>query len=404
VATPERPLRRSTLQRFQRYVAHRLGLEGYLERPGDGRVRPQIPARHLLWGLLIGQVLRVSSHHAVEALIRSPARGALGLRGSFGDDALAYFSERLDPERTRMALAGALRRAKRNKAFDGARWIGLALDGSGAGHSVESHCALCHPVRNAECQVIGHLHHGVVVCVVADGLTLPCDGEPYPAGESEYGAGQRLLARVVAHLGPRFADYVVVDGGFATAPFLHTAGDLGLWVVARLKDNLPLLAAAARARFEPQPAQQTIEQGGDRVELWDADDFDPWETLRWPTVRVLRYRQHKPDGRVFEAYWLTDVPVAQVGPRALYGIAKGRWAIENQGFNDAKNRYGLEHIPHHHANSVVIHWLVVLLALTLERLFRLRHLHRGTHRPHSAIELLWTFRLDLATPAVHDTS
>ena len=44
------------------------------------------------------------------------------------------------------------------------------------------------------------------------------------------------------------------------------------------------------------------------------------------------------------------------------------------------------------------------LALTLERLFRLRHLHRGTHPPRSAIELLWTFRLDLATPAVHDTS
>ena len=385
-------------------MTHGLGLEGYLERPGDGRVRPQIPARHLLWALVIGQVLRAWSHHAIEGLIRSPARAALGLRGSFGDDALAYFCERLDAERTRVALAEALRRAKRNKAFDGARWIGLALDGSGAGHCVASRGALCHPVRNAERQVIGHLHHGVAACVVTPGLTLPCDGEPYPAGESEYRAGQRLLARVVTHLGPRFADYGVVDGEFATAPFLHTAGDLGLWVVARLKDNLPVLAAAARAQFESQPAQQTIVQGGDRVELWDADDFDPWETLRWPTVRVLRYRQHKPDGRVFEAYWLTDVPVAQVGPRALYGIAKGRWAIENQGFNDAKNRYGLEHIPHHHANSVVVHWLLVLLALTLERLFRLRHLHRGTHRPRSAIELLGTFRLDLATPAVHDSS
>jgi len=42
------------------------------------------------------------------------------------------------------------------------------------------------------------------------------------------------------------------------------------------------------------------------VEIWDADDFDSWETLRWKTVRVIRYRQYKPNGKVHEAYWLTD--------------------------------------------------------------------------------------------------
>ena len=46
-------------------------------------------------------------------------------------------------------------------------------------------------------------------------------------------------------MGRRFADYVVADGEFATAPFLHTAGDLGLRVVARLKGNLPELSVAA---------------------------------------------------------------------------------------------------------------------------------------------------------------
>src|SRR5215469_8097479 len=50
-------------------------------------------------------------------------------------------------------------------------------------------------------------------------------------------------------LGKRFAQYAVVDGEFATAPFLHTVGDLGLWVVARLKDNLPELFTAAGSAF-----------------------------------------------------------------------------------------------------------------------------------------------------------
>jgi hypothetical protein len=50
-------------------------------------------------------------------------------------------------------------------------------------------------------------------------------------------------------LGSRFADYVVVDAKFATAPFLHEAGKQGLRVIARLKDNLPELHQAAQQRF-----------------------------------------------------------------------------------------------------------------------------------------------------------
>jgi hypothetical protein len=37
-------------------------------------------------------------------------------------------------------------------------------------------------------------------------------------------------------------------------------------------------------------------------------DFDPRESLGWKTVRVLCYRQQKPNGEVIEALWLTDSP------------------------------------------------------------------------------------------------
>ena len=223
-------------------------------------------------------------------------------------------------------------------------------------------------------------------------------------GDCEYVAGQRLLQRAVAHVGRRFADYVVVDGAFATAPFLHAAGDLGLRVVARLKANLPELFAAAQARFVGQPPTGTVEEQGDRVEFWDAADFDPWESLHWPTVRVLRYRQHKPNGTVVEAYWLTDFPSARVRSGRLYRFAKSRWEIENEGFNDGKTRHGMEHISHHHANSLLIGWLLAIFALTLERLYRLRYLHRGTHAPATAIEFVRALRLSLGPARPLDSS
>src|SRR2546425_4382228 len=55
---------------------------------------PQIPDKAMLWAILIGQILRESSFHAIENLVGSPQRRNLGVSRSFGDDALGYFTER----------------------------------------------------------------------------------------------------------------------------------------------------------------------------------------------------------------------------------------------------------------------------------------------------------------------
>jgi hypothetical protein len=393
-----------TPRRLFRYVTGPLGLRRYLEAPGDARPQPQIPARVLLWALLISRLLREPSFHAVEQLVRSSVCRALCVSTSFGDDALAYFTERLHADSSRAALLGVIRLAKRNKAFDNCRFIGLAIDGTSAGRSSKSECALCRPFRNAKKEVIGYGHHFAAISVVGAGLSLPFDAEAYGPGDSEYAAGQRLLTRAMHGLGLRFADYLVVDGEFATAPFLHAADRAGVPVVARLKDNLPELLAAVEKRFGSRPPTHVYRDGKDRVEIWDADDFDPWETLAWPTVRAIRYRQHKPDGSVIQADWLTNFATRKVGSLSLYHMAKSRWEIENQGFNDAKNRYGIEHICHHEANSILLNWLITLLALVIERLYRIRYLHRGTHPVRSAEALCLLLWLGLSRSPALDSS
>jgi DDE family transposase len=389
---------------IQNYACHCLGLKSYFQSPGDGRPHPQIPAGDLVWAVVMGRILRVPSFLRLEWLAHSPVRAELGVRTAFGDDALAYCTERLDPEVTRVALAATLRQAKRNKAFENSRFIGLALDGTGAGRTHQPPCCFCDPILDPTGAGHGCLHHFVMISVVGTGLTLPVDVEPYGAGDSEYAAAQRLLRRAAAHLGPRFADYLVGDGAYATAPFLHTTEEVGLPVVARLKENLPLLAAAVRARFDGQPPQAVFQEGHDRVEVWDADDFDPWETLDWPTVRVLRYCQHKRDGTVIHAEWLTNFSRTKLASLSFYRLAKSRWEIENQGFNDGKNRYGMEHLCHHHPNSILIVWLLILLALLIERLYRQRFLHRGIHGIRSAMDLVTYLWLTLGSRSPPDTS
>src|SRR6266496_6825051 len=123
-------------------------------------------------------------------------------------------------------------RPSRTAASSAWRWTAL-----GAGRTYKAPCALCDPIKDPKGEVHGSLHHFVLISVVGVGVTLPIDVEPYGPGDSEYAAAQRLLRRTVDHLGARFADYVVGDGEYATAPFLHTSGNVGLPVVARLKQN-----------------------------------------------------------------------------------------------------------------------------------------------------------------------
>ena len=343
---------------------------------------------------MIGLILRDGSHRGVESLAGS-ASSALGIRQSFCDDTLAYFVERLSASPLREALAKLMRRAKRRKVFASTRLIGLAIDGSEGGKCSESQCELCVPIKDSKKVTLGHRHQFAMISVVGAEPSLPFDVEPFGPGDSEYSASQRLLKRAIANIGPRFADYVTADGEYATAPFLHAASMLGLRVVARLKENVPSLLDQARRRFEGRRPTRVFRSGRDRVEIWDADDFDPWDTLNWKTVRVFRYRQHKPDGTVVEAYWLTNFTRAEASPEDLFACAKNRWEIENQGFNDGKNRYGMEHIRHHEKNSILVGWLLSALAMIIERLYRCRHLRRGSRPIISAIELLRILRLAL---------
>jgi hypothetical protein len=78
--------------------------------------------------------------------------------------------------------------------------------------------------------------------------------------------------------------------------------------------------------------------------------------------------------------------------------------MENQGFNEGKTAHGLEHICHHHANCLLLGWFLALFALTIERLYRLRYLRQGPHRPYSGIEFVRLLRLSLGPPRSPETS
>jgi len=124
--------------------------------------------------------------------------------------------------------------------------------------------------------------------------------------------------------------------------------------VARLKENLPELFTAAQ-----QTLSFPASQGGFWVwersrRVWDADDFDPWMALRWENRPRVVLSATQTGRKGVQAYWLTDFRLREVGPQSLFPHGQEPLGDRNQGFNEAKNHHDLEHIRHHHANSLVI--------------------------------------------------
>lgn len=381
----------ATLGGIKHYMRRSLGLGAWLDSPGDGRVAAEITARDLIWALLASTLLRIGSALGAARTLTNASQRSTGLAHTFGDDTLHYFTERLSVDALRRTLYGLARRIKRMKVFENAAHIGLAIDGTGVGKRTKCCCPWCLPVRNSAGMVLGYTHKLTALSIVGVGLPLLLDVEPYGPADSEYGAAQRLLRRANDLLGRGFADYLVVDGGFATAPFLHAATALHMPIIARLKGNLPSLLQQAEQRFHLEPPCDRYKEGEDTFELWDKR-FPPWDALDWTSVRVLRYRQTMPDGTVIEAMWLTNIAKRTMGSRNLVRAAKARWEIENEGFNVAKNQYHFAVIRHHQGNSMLVQWLLTFLAINIERLYRIRYLHRGTHPIMESITLwnaLW---------------
>ena len=68
-------------------------------------------------GAAAGVLLRLGSANRLEWLAGNADRKELGLTRKFGDDALAYFTERVDPEVIRQRAAETLKLIKANKVL-----------------------------------------------------------------------------------------------------------------------------------------------------------------------------------------------------------------------------------------------------------------------------------------------
>lgn len=211
----------------------------------------------------------------------------------------------------------------------------------------------------------------------------------------------RLVARLLRQV-PQAFDVVVVDGLYAQAPFFQLVRRAGKHVVAVLKDPRRDLLQDAQGLFQVL-TPQILQRGHTHCQVWDQDGFTSWsefaEQVRvvhsLETTRIQRQKDKTIEECPATWFWVTTLPMAVASSATILDLGHGRWAIENEGFNELVTHWHADHMFRHHARAVVAFGLMAFLAYNLFHIFVARNLKTPYKRSVSCLHWARLMTTDL---------
>lgn len=347
----------------------------------DSRIRPQIPTRTVTLSLFVMLLARLGSLNALEQL-RHNRRMWTRVLGKGqrvpSADTLARVQARYEPDDVRDLLREQYTRLKRNKALPAPTHglMALVLDGH---ESTASYLRSCPACLQREMKVrhgtrAQHYHRYVAAMLLGDGVELLLDMEPQRDSEDEVACATRLLDRVHRNH-PRAFDVVLADALYARVSFFRTVRSLGKDALVVLKHDEWDLTKDARALCDVLPPG-THAAGSTQRTCWDMEGFT-WMDFE-DQVRVVRSEERtsirrqatkEVEERESTWFWVTTLSMAPASTRVVVDFGHRRWAIENQGFNEAVNALHFDHVYHHEPRAMEVMLLFGMLAMNLLRFF-----------------------------------
>ena len=367
-----------------RYAEKVYGLVTRLGRLDDSRQRPQIAAQIISLSLFVMLLGRLGSLNALEQTRHGGYwRRILKGRRPPSADTLARVSALFDPRDIRDVQAQFYAQLKRNKALPapGHGLMALILDGHESTCSYRRSCSGCleRTISTSAGPRVQYYHRDVAASLVGEGVHLLLDLEPQRRGEDEVAAASRLLRRIREQY-PRAFDVVLADSLYARTTFLEEIVASGKHLVVVLKREDWALTQDVQALCDEVVPETQISGRTHRL-CWDLEDL-PWGALG-RTVRVVRSlettsvkRQLTEENEQLETswMWLTTLTPAQASTRTIVDLGHRRWAIENEGFNEAVNHWHFDHVYHHQPTAMLVMLLLVMIAYNLLHVFYARNL------------------------------
>jgi hypothetical protein len=293
--------------------------------------------------------------------------------------------------------------------------LAVCSDGTGIFASSTYHCDECL-TQNHKDGTVTYMHNMLEAKVLcANGMALSLMSEPiknaaggsYDKQDCETKAFKRLVPRIKQTF-PRQPFVHLLDSLYAQGPVFELLTQAKQQFICCFKEgSIPTLYAEALEllAFHPENKLTLRTQVGDKG--------DVRQTLRW--LDHLEYKGMKlgfvlceeidKQGEVTTYAWLTSFAVTQHNVQEIARAGRMRWKIENEGFNEQKNGYEMEHFCNcNDFNVMLCLYLILQIAhMFMQLLAKSNLLDESVHvLKHLAYLLLESLRNHVLPCAVPD--
>jgi hypothetical protein len=302
-------------------------------------------------------------------------------------DTLNYYLERLSPECLHELRKKMIKNLIRMKSFGRARLLGkywrIILDGTGLFYFKEKHCDNClvKTVVTEDGKKVKTYYHKVLeaklvlgekIIISIDTEFIENESETVSKQDCEITAAKRLMERLAKDY-PRLPVCIQGDNLYAVESIMKICKNKNWHYIFTHKDSRQKLLGES---------YEWIKQGGGATVVMNicgekgtgefANHVD--ETAgKEETANIFGYAYEvEKDGKkqTISFSWLTDIELTKKNLEEMIIAGRGRWKIENEGFNSQKNGiYDIEHLNSRNTNAMKNHYLLTQVADIIMQLY-----------------------------------
>lgn len=302
-------------------------------------------------------------------------------------DTLNYYLERLSPECLAELRKKMVTSLIRGKQFYRSRLLGkywrLILDGTGTVSFPERHCENCLKTTKTEKngEKITYYYHKVVEAKLVLGEKIIVSlGTEFVENEKadvqkqdcETKAAKRLLERIKKEY-PRLPMCIQGDALYGTEPMMKICRENGWKYIFSHKAGFQRAAHENYRLLTTEDGKE--EADGICAEKGTGAYYNRVEELCGKTEKMNVYEYNclkKIKGKEVPVHfqWITDIAVTKKNIEELITAGRGRWKIENEGFNSQKNGiYDIQHMNSKNSNAMKNHYLLTQIADIVMQLY-----------------------------------
>lgn len=303
-------------------------------------------------------------------------------------DSLNNYLKKLSPQ----CLAGIRKRMikslLRMKSFYKNRLLGkywrIVLDGTGLYSFREKHCDNCLVTKytTKEGKSVKIYYHKVLEAkiILSSKIVLSIDtefieneDENTEKQDCEINAAKRLLCRLKQDY-PRLPLCIQADNLYETQPVMELCRKNNFRYIFTHKGSRQKILEESYQLFVENGDAEVLENIGAEKGKGIYVNHVEESTDKEDTANIFEYSyseiKENEEMKNTKFHWITDIELTVRNVEEMIETARGRWKIENEGFNNQKNGiYEIEHLNSRNGNAMKNHYMLTQIADIIMQLY-----------------------------------